>query len=150
MAKKGGEWIVLSRQLLEDLIDLYDAELAALRVEVTETGRRLLKILALAGAAFFTLFWILALVAYSLVEVVALWLPRWGAALAVTGIFVLLAAILGLIGWLYARRLTNPIDSVFDRLRDHLAFWRTEVALYGDGRGAGDGPEAGDGGEVAS
>jgi Putative Actinobacterial Holin-X, holin superfamily III len=123
-------WIVLTRELAADLLELVDAEVAAGREELSASWRGALKIVAFFAAAVALLFWVVALLAYALVALASRWLPGWGAGLAVAGLFVAVAAGLGALGWRRATRLENPVDVVIRRLRDHLGWWRTEVTLH--------------------
>lgn len=129
MAERSGGWIYLSRELIADLLDLADAEVAEARVEVGEVARRAVQAVVLLLAAFALLFWVVALFGYTLIAVAALWLPAWGAGLVVAGFFLLLA--LGAALWAKAqlKRLENPIDILIRRLRAHLDWWRREVTL---------------------
>lgn len=54
---------------------------------------------ALAGAALLVVLLFVIAVVVTLVNVLALWLPGWAAALIVAGFFLLIAAILGLVGY---------------------------------------------------
>lgn len=136
MARESESWTVLSRELIADLLDLLEAELAAARGELAKSWRGAGLIGAFFGAAVALAFWVVAVLAYALVAVFMLWLPAWGAGLIVAGIFLVAAALLGLLGWWRVKRLANPIDVVFRRLRDHIDWWRSEVRLHpGDGEG---------------
>lgn len=130
MSRPDPGWIVLTRELAADLLELVDAEVAAGREELSASWRGAVKILAFGGAAVALLFWVVALLAYALVALASRWLPGWGAGLAVAGLFVVVAAVLGALGWRRAARLKNPIDVVIRRLREHLGWWRTEVTLH--------------------
>lgn len=130
MSNEKPAWITLSRELLVDLVDLLQAEVDDARRELSATGKRALWVAAFFGLALFVLFWVLALGAYVLVEVAGLWLDPWAAALVVTGLYSLVAAVLAAIGVSRARRLSNPIDVVLRRLHEHLEWWREEVALH--------------------
>lgn len=138
-------WIVLSRELVADLLDLADAEIAAARREVAVTWRRAWLIAALFGVAVALVFWVVSLVAYTLVEVVSLWWPPWAAGLTVTLLFLAAAAVLAVLARLRLRRLANPLDVAVRRLREHIEWWRREVEVRPDGGEApgagGQGPE---------
>jgi Putative Actinobacterial Holin-X, holin superfamily III len=151
MSRTDPGWIVLTRELAADLLELVDAEVAAGREELSASWRGAAAIVAFFAAAVALLFWVVALLAYALVALASRWLPGWGAGLAVAGLFVAVAALLGALGWRRAARLENPIDVVVRRLRDHLRWWRTEVTLHpslaAPGAEPRQGAEAGDGEE---
>lgn len=122
-------WIYLSRELAGDLLELAEAELEVTRQEVGVVGRRLAKVTVLLIAVVCLLFWIVALVGYTLVAVASIWLPPWGAGLAVGGLFLLIALGLGAWAWSQIQKLESPIDIVIHRVREHLDWWRREVRL---------------------
>jgi Zn-dependent protease with chaperone function len=129
MADERAGWVFLSRELAADLLELADAEVDAARRELGAVGRRAVKAALLGVAALCLVFWLVALLAYVLVAVVALWLPPWGAGLVVAGLFALLTAILVGLALAQVKRIDNPVDIVVRRLREHLAWWRREVRL---------------------
>lgn len=122
-------WIFLSRELAADLLELADAEIDAARQEMGTVGRRAGKAALFLLAALCIVFWLVALLAYVLVAVADLWLPAWGAGLAVAGLFALLAAVFVWIAVAQVKKLDNPVDILVRRLREHLAWWRREVRL---------------------
>ncbi len=127
---------VLSRELAADLLELADAEIEAAREEVRATWRRSWLVPVMALVALFFLFWTIALFAYFLVTLFALKLPTWGAALAVFGLFLVLASVCGGIAAAKAKKLENPYDIFVRRLRAHLDWWRTEISLRASGPAA--------------
>ncbi len=126
---RGGEWIYLSRELLGDLLEVLDAEVAAARSDLGVSGRIAGRALAFFGVAVSILIWLPAILGYVMVRVLAQWLPDWGAGLIVFAFFLLVAALLGAIGWSKMKRIENPVDTVTRRTREHLAWWRSEVSL---------------------
>ena len=114
-----GEWLELLRALGQSLADLAKAELAALRAELERNGKTLAIALGLFGAAAAVGFWLVALVIYTVIHVLAIWLPLWGASLVVTGLFALLLATLALVGWSKLRRLESPAATFGRRWQDH-------------------------------
>jgi hypothetical protein len=135
-------WIVLSRELAGDLVDLAEAEIEATREEIARVWRGAWVAAALVGVAVGLGFWVLALLAYALVAVLERWLAPWGAALVVAGGFLLLALALAAAAWRLARRLENPLDIALRHLREHLEWWRREVSLGAPGPEAR--PDAGE------
>ncbi len=122
-------WVVLSRELVADVLELADAELEVVREEIGVVAMRLAKAAVLLGAALALSFWVVALVGYVLVAVLSQWLPAWGAGLIVAGFFLLLIAALAAIAIVQIKRLESPVDIVFRHLREHLDWWRREVTL---------------------
>lgn len=121
-------WIVLSRELAGDLLELADAEIGATREEIGRIWRRAGIVIACLIGIVCLAFWLIALLAYVLVALLAPKLGWWGAGLVVAGLLVLGIVIFGAIAWWHARRFENPIDIALRRLRDHLAWWKSELA----------------------
>jgi len=135
-------WIVLSRELTADLLDLADAEIGEAREEIGAVLRRAGGAVALIGGAFVLLFWVLAMVAYTLVAILSVWLPAWAAGLIVTTFFLLVAAALAGIGYLRLKKLENPFDIIMRRSQEHIAWWRNQVSLHPEGTRGRDGRKA--------
>jgi hypothetical protein len=127
--EQGTGWLVLTRELLADVVDLLDAEVEAAREEVATVWRGAWAIPVLFSAALFLLFWIIALLGYAAVALLSRWLPAWGAALTVAGAFLLLALVATALGVAKLKRLKNPYDIFVRRAREHVSWWRTEVSL---------------------
>jgi len=117
-------WIHLYRSLGESLFEVLRAELSALQEDLGRSGRHLGVALGLFGAAVLLLFWILGLAVFCLVALLTVWLPLWGAALAVLGLFTLVAAALVVFGVKQLKKAENPVDSVKRRVEDHLDWWQ--------------------------
>jgi putative superfamily III holin-X len=130
MSRDGQNWVVLSRELLADVLELADAELEVVRDEIGAVGRRAARALLLIGAALALAFWLVALLGFVLVAALSLWLPPWGAGLVVAGVFLLLAAILLAIAISRLKRIESPVEIFFRHLRGHLDWWRREVRLH--------------------
>lgn len=128
MSRDHRGWIVLSRELLTDLLDLLEAEVKEAGDELGRSWKRIGRIALLAGTALFLLFWLLGLGVAVLVLLAVEWLSPWGAGLAVFGLLALVVAVLGGLAYFMAKRLANPLEVVIRRLRDHLDWWRSEVA----------------------
>lgn len=126
-----GQWIELFRALGQSLADLARAELAALQAELERNGRTLAIALALLGGAGVVGFWLVALVLYSLIQVLAIWLPLWGASLIITGLALLVVAVLALIAVSRLKRLEGPAATVGRRWRDHREWWDRRLLAEG-------------------
>jgi hypothetical protein len=122
------EWIDLFRSLGEALLEVVRAELEALQGDFSRSGRHLGVALALFGGAAVLGFWIVGLILFVLITLLNVWLPLWGAALIVLGIFVLAAAILAWLGLRRFRQVENPITNVQRRVDDHLDWWQRLLA----------------------
>ncbi len=118
-----GAWIELFRGLGQAYLDLLRAEWAAVRRDLARSGKRLAWAAGLFGAAAAVGFWLVATLIYTLVAVLAIWLPQWGAALVVLGLLVLVVAGLALAGVAHLKRVENPAAVVGRRYEDHLDWW---------------------------
>ena len=123
-----GGWTDLFRALGESLLQVFKAELAAIEEDFRRTGVHLKASLGLLGVALVLLFWVTGLVIFSLVAILAIWLPVWGAALIVLALFTAIAGILGWLGAQRIRRVENPAASLKQRLDDHLDWWQHLLA----------------------
>ncbi len=127
MRGRRGSWLELIRAVGKALLELVAAEVEALVGDLKSSGRTLGRAVLLFLVAAFLGFWILGLLLFSAVELLALWLPRWGAALSVAGAGLLAAAIVGGVGWLRVRRLESPADTVRRRVTDHVGWLQENV-----------------------
>lgn len=119
-------------------VDLLRAEGAALQGELEGNIRRLLGALLLLAFALFAAFWALGALIFSLIEVVAEWLPRWGAALALVALLALLAWALVLVARRRLARLEGPAATVRRRAEEYQEWWERRVT--GGERSAGADP----------
>jgi len=123
-----GGWSDLFRALGESLLQVFKAELAAIEEDFRRTGVHLKASLGLLGVTLVLLFWIAGLVIFTLVAVLAIWLPLWGAALIVLALFTIVAAVLARLGIGRLRQIENPAASLKLRLDDHLEWWQHLLA----------------------
>jgi hypothetical protein len=130
------EWVGMLRALGQALLDVLRAEAAALAADLRRSGHYLWIGLALLGAAAGVLFWTFGLLLFTLVAVAAIWLPLWGAALVVLGVFVLAAGVLAALGVSRLRRIENPAADVKRRVADHVDWWRQRLLGQAGGEGA--------------
>jgi Putative Actinobacterial Holin-X, holin superfamily III len=117
-------WLELFRSLGTSIIEVFRAELDALKEELSRSGRHLAIGLALLGVAFVLLFWTLGALIFALGAVLAIWLQPWAAALVVVAIFTLAATLVAWRGWKRLERFDNPVESIRRRLEDHLEWWQ--------------------------
>jgi len=120
-------WIDLFRGLGDSLLAVLRAEVATLQEDLARSGRIAGGALALLGAALILVFWILGLLIFVLVAVLAIWLPLWGAALTVLGLFLVVAAVLTWLGVRRLRQVENPVDTFRRRVDDHLDWWQSTL-----------------------
>jgi hypothetical protein len=120
-------WIELFRSLGESLLEVLRAELAALQEDFTRSGRNLGVALGLLGGAAVVAFWIVGLLIFLLVSLLAVWLPLWAGALIVLALFVLIAALLVWRGLAHLRRVENPVENVRRRVDDHIDWWQNSL-----------------------
>lgn len=124
-------WIDLFRSLGESLILVVRAETTALQTDLKTSGRHMGKALALFGGAALVSFWVLGLLIFLLVTLLAIWLPLWAAVLIVLIAFL---TIMGALVWLALRDLRlveNPVDSVKRHVDDHLDWWQNSLLAQG-------------------
>ena len=125
-------WIDLFRSLGESLIEVLRAESTALQTDLKTSGRHMLWALLLFGAAAMLLFWVIGLFVFLLITLLAIKLPLWASALIVFGLFVVVMAGLGLVGYFrFLRRVENPVDTVKRHVDDHLDWWQNGLLAQG-------------------
>jgi hypothetical protein len=130
-------WLDLFRSLGHALVEVLKAELDALEEDVTRSGRQLGLGLGLLGGAGALVFWILGVVLFAVVALLSRWLPVWGAALAVAGLFALIAALLVRAGLAHLRRFENPLRTAKRRLEDHVDWVQSRLLVEEKVVGAG-------------
>lgn len=110
--------------------ELVQAELGALQSDLRVSATTLRAgAVAFAIAGFFA-FWTVGGLTWALVEILAFWLPRWGAVLSATGLFALFALTFGLIGRAQLRKLESPARTVAKRVESHSQW--VKQTLLGD------------------
>lgn len=143
------QWLEMFRAIGQSLAELAAAELAALKEELARNGKTLGVALGLFAAAAAIGFWLIALLLYTAIQVLAIWLPMWGASLTVTGVFVIVVAVLALIGVAKLKKLESPAATVGRRWSDHRRWWdRRLLAETPPPAALAAGAEAGDDGEA--
>lgn len=122
-----GGWIEMFRGLGEALLDVLRAEVATLQEDLTRSGKIAGRALALLGTALILLFWIVGLLIFVLITVLAIWLPLWAAALIVLGLFLVATAILAWMGVNRLKQVENPAQTFRRRVDDHLDWWQNTL-----------------------
>lgn len=123
-------WLDLARSLGQALADLARAELAALAEDLAATSRKLRGGAILMSAAAACAFVALVSAAVAGFEILALAMPRWGAALVVCAATSLAAVALAGWGRRRWRQAEGPVQLLLRRKDDHLAWWHD--ALHGE------------------
>lgn len=128
-------WSEAFRALGSSVLGLLQAELEALERDLARSGKSAALGVGLVAAAGAFAFWTLGVATYFVVQLLALWLPLWAAALAVTLLF---AAVAGGLAWAGLRKLErfeNPLSTARRRLDDHIEWWQDELLEPGARRG---------------
>ena len=120
-------WIEMFRGLGESLLDVLRAEVATLQEDLSRSGRIAGGALALLGAALILLFWIVGLLIFSLIAVLAIWLQLWAAALIVLALFLVATGILAWMGLSRFKQVENPVQTFRRRVDDHLDWWQNTL-----------------------
>lgn len=117
-------WIDLFRSLGESLLEVMRAELAGLQDDLQRSGRHFGVALGLFAGAAVLLFWFVGLLLFALIAILGIWLQLWAAALIVLALFAIGIAILGVLGMRRMRQVENPLETVRERLDNHLDWWQ--------------------------
>jgi cytochrome c biogenesis protein CcdA len=144
-------WSETFRALGSAVLGLLKAELEALEQDVARSGKNAALGIALFGAAAAFSFWTLGVATYFLVQLLALWLQLWAAALVVTLLFAGIAGGLAFAGLKKLEKFENPLGTARRRLDDHIDWWQNRLLAPGEPRRrvpppALDGDEKGRGG----
>lgn len=113
-------WSELIRGLGQALLDVLKAEIRGLETEVQRSGQELQKGVGLLAAAVALLFWTVGALIFAAAAVLAIWLPLWGAALIVAGVFGLAGGLLIHFGLGRLRKFENPLRTARRRFEDHM------------------------------
>jgi len=117
-------WIDLFRSLGESLLEVMRAELAGLQDDLQRSGRHFGVALGLFAAAAVLFFWLIGLLLFALIALLHIWLPLWGAALVVLALFLIAIGVLAFFGMRRMRKVENPVETVRQRLDNHLDWWQ--------------------------
>lgn len=125
-------WSETFRALGSAILSLLKAELEDFERDIARSAKTAGIGVALLVAAGAFGFWTLGVATYFLIQLLAIWLPLWGAALAVTLLFGACAAVLALVGMRKLERFENPLTSARDRFDDHIDWWQRRVLPAGE------------------
>lgn len=120
-------WIEMFRGLGEALLDVLRAEVSTLQEDLSRSGRIAGGALALLGVALILLFWIVGLLIFALIAVLAIWLQLWAASLIVLGLFLIATGILAWLGVNRLKQVENPVQTFRRRVDDHLDWWQNTL-----------------------
>lgn len=127
-------WADLFRSLGQSVLGLVQAEIGAVEEDVSRWSKEVAVGAALLAAAGAFGFWTVGVLTYFLIHLVAIWLPLWGAALVVTGVFALVAGLLAWLGLRKLQRYENPLTAARLRFDDHIEWWQRDVLAPGEPR----------------
>jgi len=120
-------WISLVRSLGEALVEVLNAEAAALKEEVASSGRHLAMAVALAGLAAVLVFWAMGTAAFLIYQVLTLWLSGWLSTLIVLGLLLLLALGIAALARRRLQSIESPATTVRRRIADHQQWWQERL-----------------------
>jgi cytochrome c biogenesis protein CcdA len=132
MTKPAG-WIARVQNLGSAYFAVVRAEISAALADLAESGRSLLRAALLFTITLALGFWTVGLLLYFLIEMLALWLPRWGAVGIVFAVFVLGTVLFAMASVARARRIEAPTAMLDRRLRDHTAWWQSRLGAEDEG-----------------
>jgi len=132
MTKPAG-WIARVQNLGSAYFAVVRAEISAALADLAESGRSLLRAALLFTITLALGFWTVGLLVYLLIEMLALWLPRWGAVGIVFAVFVLGTVLFAMASVARARRIEAPTAMLDRRLRDHTAWWQSRLGAEDEG-----------------
>ncbi len=121
-------WLARAQSLGAAYFAVMRAEMTAALQDLAETGRSVLRAALFATVTIALGFWTVGLLVYFLIEMLTLWLPRWGAVGAVFGLFLLGTLIFAAVAVSRARRIEAPTTMLERRLRDHSTWWQGRIA----------------------
>ena len=136
-------WNETFRSLGSAVLALLKAEIEALERDLARSGKNAALGVALFAAAGAAAFWTLGVATYLLIQLLALWLPVWAAALVVTLFLAGVAAGLAFAGLKKLEKFENPLTTARRRLDDHIDWWQDRLLAPGEPRRRLDGPGAG-------
>ena len=126
-----GRWRRKVRSLGQAFVEVLQAEVESLLLDVQETGRGWAKgsVFFLAAAAF--AFWAVGVFTAFAVAVLAIWLSVWQAAGIVLLVLLATTVVLVLVGRRVFLQTQAPTAIVRGHLDDHLGWWRENLAASG-------------------
>jgi hypothetical protein len=120
-------WASLVREVGRSFLELVRAELEALIGDLQGSAHRVLRALLLAAVAGAVVFWAIGLAIDVAVELLALVMPRWGAAATVLGALIVAAAVLIAVVRRRMRQIEAPADTLRRRVDESRAWWTRRI-----------------------
>lgn len=120
-------WLARAQNLGSAYFAVLRAEVQAALQDLGDSGRSLLRAALLFTVTLALGFWTVGLLVYFLIEMLALWLPRWGAVGIAFGLFVLGTLAFAAAAVARARRIEPPTAMLERRFRDHAAWWQSRI-----------------------
>jgi hypothetical protein len=127
MRKDTNGWLGVLRSLGQAGTNLLRSEIDALGSDLAASGASLTRAIGLFLAAAFVIFWAIGALGFFSIELLALWLPRWGAALTVCVLLLVVVWILWVLAKKKLRQAERPTETVRRRVSDHLDWWQDRV-----------------------
>jgi hypothetical protein len=142
-------WVEMLRALGQSFLDLLRAEWDQLLRELGVSAKKLGIGVALLAGAGMVAFWFVAVLAFFLIMVIAIWLPVWASAGIALLVLLLVMGILAGLGWSRLKSIENPVDAFGRRWDDHLDWWEARLVedRFDDGAALGDGDDEEEDGE---
>ena len=113
------QWIELVRSFGASLVEVYKAEAGELKRELLHTSEHLAWALGFFVAAAVVGFWTLAAGIYFAIQLLAIWLPLWGASGVVLLLLLGVIALLGFLGYRRLQKWESPGATMGRRLQEH-------------------------------
>lgn len=120
-------WSGLVREVGHSFLALLRAEIDALVGDFQGSARRLVRAVLLAAVAAAVVFWAIGLLIDLAVELLALAMPRWGAAAVVLGVLVVAALVLVAVVRRRFLAIESPADTVRRRVDESRAWWTRRI-----------------------
>jgi hypothetical protein len=120
-------WVEMLRALGQSFLDLLRAEWDQLLRELGVSAKKLGIGVALLAGAGMVAFWFVAVLAFFLIMVIAIWLPVWASAGIALLVLLVVIGILAGLGWSRLKSIENPVDAVGRRWDDHLDWWENRL-----------------------
>lgn len=121
-------WIARVQRLGSAYFGVVRAEISAALSDLQETGRSVFRAALLLTVTVALGFWTVGLLVYFLIEMLAIWLPRWGAVGAVFGLFLAATVGFALLFTGRVRRIEAPTQMLERRFQNHSAWWQRQMS----------------------
>jgi len=135
-----GDLLGTIRDLGESFIEVLRAELGALKGDLRQSGRLAFRGVKLIVVALLLAFWLIGLLAFSLVAFLAQLFGYGVAALIVGGGLLLIVLVLGLWARATFRRVQGPGKTAQKHVREHVDWIKRELAMSDAASGEADEP----------